>query len=82
LLTPGTLIVADGSRPDAGALTDVAALLRRAANGFFVAALWGLARTAASPWPGLRSRLGVTSTGKPTSCKLKSAGSASAWPAT
>ena len=62
LLAPaGTLIVADVIPPDAGALTDVAALLRyAAANGFFVAALWGLARTAASPYSRLRSRLGVT----------------------
>src|ERR1700733_12587946 len=45
----GTLIVADVIPPDADALTDVAALLRyAAANGFFVAALWGLARTAVS----------------------------------
>jgi len=62
LLAPaGTLIVADVIPPDAGTLTDVAALLRYAAtNGFFVAALWGLARTAASPYSRLRSRLGVT----------------------
>jgi SAM-dependent methyltransferase len=62
LLAPGgALIVADVIPPDAGALTDVAALLRyAAANGFFVAALWGLARTAVSPYSRLRSRLGVT----------------------
>ena len=47
--------------PDAGALTDVSALLRyAAANGFFAAALWGLARTAVSPYSRLRSRIGVT----------------------
>src|SRR6266700_1468988 len=46
LLAPGgTLIVADVIPPDAGALSDVTALLRyAAANGFFLAALWGLAR--------------------------------------
>jgi len=62
LLAPnGTLIVADVIPPDAGAITDVAALLRyAAANGFFLAALWGLARTAVSPYSRLRSRLGVT----------------------
>jgi SAM-dependent methyltransferase len=62
LLAPaGTLIVADVIPPDAGALTDVTALLRyAAANGFFVAALIGLARTAVSPYSRLRRRLGVT----------------------
>jgi SAM-dependent methyltransferase len=62
LLVPeGALIVADVIPPDAGALTDVIALLRyAAANGFFVASLWGLARTAVSPYSRLRSRLGVT----------------------
>ena len=29
-------------------------------DGFFLAALWGLARTAVSPYSRLRSRLGVT----------------------
>jgi len=62
LLAPaGTLIVAYVIPPDAGTLTDVASLLRYAAtNEFLVAALWGLARTAASPYSRLRSRLGVT----------------------
>jgi SAM-dependent methyltransferase len=61
LARAGTLIVADVIPPDAGALTDVTALLRyAAANGFFVAALIGLARTAVSPYSRLRSRLGVT----------------------
>jgi SAM-dependent methyltransferase len=62
LLAPGgSLIVADVIPPDAGAVTDVAALLRyAAANGFFLAALWGLARTAVSPYSRLRSRIGVT----------------------
>src|ERR1700730_11661317 len=47
LLAPaGTLIVADVIPPDAGAATDVMALLRYgAANGFLAAALWGLVRT-------------------------------------
>ena len=62
LLAPGgTLVVADVIPPDAGAITDVAALLRyAAANGFFLAALWGLARTAVSPYSRLRSQIGVT----------------------
>jgi SAM-dependent methyltransferase len=62
LLAPGgTLIVADVIPPDAGTLTDVTALLRySAAHGFLLAALWGLARTAVSPYSRLRSRLGVT----------------------
>ena len=61
LAAGGTLIVADVIPPDAGALTDVTALLRyAAANGFFLAALWGLARTAVSPYSRLRRRLGVT----------------------
>jgi SAM-dependent methyltransferase len=62
LLAPGgTLIVGDVIPPDAGALTDVRALLRyAAANGFLAAALWGLVRTAASPYSRLRSRIGFT----------------------
>ena len=62
LLAPGgTLIVGDVIPPDVGALTDVTALLRyAAAHGFLGAALWGLARTVASPYSRLRSRIGVT----------------------
>jgi len=62
LLSPGgTLIVGDVIPPDAGTLSDVTALLRyAAANGFFLAALWGLARTAVSPYSRLRRQLGVT----------------------
>lgn len=57
----GTLVVGDVIPPDAGALTDVAALLRyAAANGFLLAALGGLLRTALSPYSRLRSRIGVT----------------------
>ena len=77
LLAPGgTLIVGDVIPPDAGTLTDVAALLRyAAANGFFLAALGGLARTAVSPYSRLRSRLGVTRyTQSDFLQKLKSAG--------
>ncbi len=62
LLAPGgTLVIGDVIPPDAGALTDVMALLRyAAANGFFGAALWGLMRTTLSPYRRLRSRIGVT----------------------
>jgi SAM-dependent methyltransferase len=77
LLAPGgTLIVADVIPPDAGTLTDVTALLRyAAANGFLLAALWGLARTAVSPYSRLRSRIGVTRyTQAAFLQKLKSAG--------
>jgi SAM-dependent methyltransferase len=62
LLAPGgVLIVADIIPPDVGAVSDVAALLRYAArNGFLIAALAGLARTAVSPYRKLRSQLGIT----------------------
>ncbi len=50
VLSPGgKLVVGDILRPDVGAATDVAALLKLAAkNGFLSDALWGLARTALS----------------------------------
>jgi SAM-dependent methyltransferase len=62
LLAPaGALIVGDVIPPDTGALTDVTALMRyAAANGFLLSALWGLVRTAVSPYSRLRSRIGVT----------------------
>jgi len=62
LMAPGaTLIIGDVIPPDAGPLTDVSALLRYAAsNGFLIAALAGLVRTALSPYSRLRSRIGVT----------------------
>ena len=51
---------ADVIPPDVGAVSDVVALLRLAArNGFLVAALLGLARTAVSPYRKLRSTLGI-----------------------
>jgi len=61
LLAPGgALIVADVIPPDVGKGSDVAALMRYAAqNGFFFAALAGLARTAVSPYRKLRSTLGI-----------------------
>jgi SAM-dependent methyltransferase len=77
LLTPsGALIVGDVIPPDTGALTDVKALMRyAAASGFLLAALWGLVRTAVSPYSRLRSRIGVTRyTQSAFLQKLKSAG--------
>ena len=61
LLTPnGTLIVADVIPPGVGTATDVTALLRYAArNGFLLAALAGLARTALSPYRKLRRTIGI-----------------------
>jgi SAM-dependent methyltransferase len=61
LLKPdGALIVADVIPPDVGAVSDVVALLRYAArNGFLLGALFGLARTAISPYRKLRSQLGI-----------------------
>jgi SAM-dependent methyltransferase len=60
LVADGVLIVADVIPPDVGPLSDVMALLRYAAtNGFFVAALVGLTRTALSPYRRLRNELGI-----------------------
>ena len=61
LLKPdGALIVADVIPPDVGAISDVTALLRYARrNGFLLAAMLGLARTAISPYRKLRSQLGI-----------------------
>jgi SAM-dependent methyltransferase len=66
LLAPhGTLIVADVIPPDVGALSDVMALLRyAAANGFLLAALAGLVRTAVSGYHRLRSKLGISRYGE------------------
>jgi SAM-dependent methyltransferase len=61
LLRPdGALIVADVIPPDVGALSDLVALLRyAAANGFLIAAVMGVARTALSSYRKLRTRLGI-----------------------
>jgi SAM-dependent methyltransferase len=61
LLKPdGALIVADVIPPEVGAISDVTALLRYARrNGFLLAAMLGLARTAISPYRKLRSQLGI-----------------------
>jgi len=66
LLVPdGVLVVADVIPPDVGPSSDVVALLRyAAANGFLVAALGGLARTALSPYRKLRNQLGIARYGE------------------
>lgn len=62
LLKPdGLLIVGDIIPPNSSALTDVLALLRFAAReGFFLAALFGIARTVFSDYRTLRAELGLT----------------------
>ena len=62
LLVPdGTLIVGDVIPPDVGVASDTLALLRFAAeNGFLMAALAGLVRTATSPYLRLRAKLHVS----------------------
>ncbi|MEZ5786502.1 MAG: methyltransferase domain-containing protein [Xanthobacteraceae bacterium] len=61
LLAPGgTLVIGDVIPPDASAWTDLTALLRYArANGFLPAALFGVLRTAASPYRKLRATHGL-----------------------
>ncbi|RAI39243.1 class I SAM-dependent methyltransferase [Rhodoplanes roseus] len=61
LLAPdGVLIVADVIPPDVGAVSDLVALLRYAwTNGFLVASLIGVARTALSSYSKLRQKLGI-----------------------
>src|SRR5271166_486247 len=57
----GLLVLGDIIPPHVSAATDATALLRfAAANGFFAAAVVGLARTFASDYWRLRSRLGLT----------------------
>jgi len=62
LLKPGgVLVVSDVMSPEVMAATDAWALLRFGqANGFFLAALWGLLRALLSDYWRLRSRLGLT----------------------
>jgi SAM-dependent methyltransferase len=77
LLKPdGVLIVADVIPPDVGAVSDVIALLRYAvANGFLIAALTGLVRTALSPYRKLRNELGIARHTEPAFlAKLRDAG--------
>jgi SAM-dependent methyltransferase len=77
LLAPGgVLIVGDVSPPKVSPLTDIAALLRyAAANGFFLAAIGGLARTLVSDYRVVRQKLGLTSYGEAAFlAKLSAAG--------
>jgi SAM-dependent methyltransferase len=77
LLAPdGTLIVADVIPPQVGALSDARALVRYAAvNGFLLAALVGMARTAFSPYRKLRAELGIARYGEAEFMgKLRAAG--------
>ena len=66
LLRPaGVLLVSDVIPPQLALSTDVAALLRFAsANGFLLAALFGLARTLFSDYWRLRARVGLTHYGE------------------
>jgi hypothetical protein len=65
LKSDGLLMVSDVLSPHVGAATDAAALLRfAAANGFFIAAVAGLARTLLSDYWRLRSRVGLTRYGE------------------
>jgi len=72
----GTLVVSDVIPPHIAAATDAAALLRfGAANGFFTAAVTGLARTLFSDYWRLRSDFGLTRYGEATMMqKLAAAG--------
>jgi SAM-dependent methyltransferase len=61
----GMLVVSDVIPPDIAASTDAMALLRfGAANGFFIAAVVGLARTMLSDYWRLRTRYGLTRYGE------------------
>ena len=57
----GVLLISDIVPPDVSAVADAVALLRFGRdNGFFCAAVTGLARTVVSPYWRLRSRYGLT----------------------
>jgi len=66
LLKPdGQFVLGDVLQPDVPAATDAGALLGfGAAHGFFVAAIWGLARTLFSRYWRLRSSLGLSRYGE------------------
>lgn len=77
LLAPdGALIVADVIPPHVGTVSDAVALVRyAAANGFLLAALIGMARTALSPYRKLRAELGIARYGEAEfMAKLRAAG--------
>ena len=83
LLKPdGLLVVSDVISPKFAAAKDAWALLRFGqANGFFLAALWGLLRTVFSDYWRLRSRLGLTCYAKAAMIEKLSAAGFSAQPA-
>lgn len=66
LLAPGgTLVIGDVIPPDVSPVSDLMALLRYArANGFLPAALFGVLRTAASPYRKLRATHGLARYGE------------------
>lgn len=76
LRTDGLLVLGDIVPPNVSPLTDALSLLRFGAdNGFFFAAIFGLARTLFSDYARLRSRLGLTHYGEPElTAKLAAAG--------
>jgi SAM-dependent methyltransferase len=76
LADDGLLVLGDVIPQHVSAATDATALLRfAAANGFFAAAVVGLARTLASDYWRLRSRLGLTRYSEPAMiAKLAAAG--------
>jgi SAM-dependent methyltransferase len=65
LASDGVLVVADVIPPDVGPMSDALALLRYAArNGFLLAALTGIVRTAFSRYRKMRAALGFTRYGE------------------
>jgi ubiquinone/menaquinone biosynthesis C-methylase UbiE len=77
LLKPsGRLVVGDILQPNVGMVTDVAALLRFGLkHGFFMDAVYGLARTALSDYRQLRTRIGLQRYSEPEMiAKLAAAG--------
>jgi SAM-dependent methyltransferase len=77
LLKPdGLFVLGDVLRPEISALTDAVALLRfGAAQGFFIAAWFGLVRTALSDYWRLRSNIGLSRYGEADmTAKLEAAG--------
>ena len=76
LKADGLLVVSDVGPAGGSALADTFALLKFGkANGFFLAACWGLLRTLLSDYSRLRSRLGLTAYSEPDMItKLSAAG--------
>lgn len=76
LKADGLLVVSDVVPEGGSTMADTAALLKLGkANGFFLAAMWGLLRTLLSDYSRLRSRLGLTAYSEPDMIeKLSAAG--------